>query len=441
MAVLRSSPLLLLLLTIAPAAKAYSVLTHEAIIDASWEHQLKPLLLARFPGSTPDQLRDAHAHAYGGAIIQDMGYYPFGSKFFSDLTHYVRSGDFIVALIRDSQDLNDYAFALGALAHYAADNEGHPVAVNRAEPLIYPKIAKKFGHVVTYEDDPKTHLKTEFSFDVVQVARGKYASEAYHDFIGFQVSKELLERAFEDTYGIRLEDQFHSIDLALGTYRFAVGQLIPEMTKTAWSAKKKDIEKLQAGMSRSKFVYRFSRANYHKEWDRQYQRPGIGARFLAFLFRIIPKIGPFRTLAFRVPTPEAEKLFIASFDDTLMQYGKLIEETRQNQLDLVDENFDIGVPTRYGQYRMADAAYEKLLEKIGGESDKFSAGKIPSVEVSKGLHDNIVAFYRDSPGPKSEKARSALAALQSQSWSAISHQVSPSLSSAPERPAVTPADR
>ena len=164
MAIIRSSPLLLLLLAVTPAAKAYSVLTHEAIIDASWEHELKPLLLARFPGSTEDQLRDAHAHAYGGAIIQDMGYYPFGSHFFSDLTHYVRSGDFIVALIRDSQDLNEYAFALGALAHYAADNEGHPVAVNRAEPLIYPKIAKKFGHVVTYEDDPKTHLKTEFGF-------------------------------------------------------------------------------------------------------------------------------------------------------------------------------------------------------------------------------------------------------------------------------------
>ena len=414
MAVLRSSPLLLLLLALIPSANAYSVLTHEAIIDASWEHELKPLLLARFPGSTPDQLRDAHAHAYGGAIIQDMGYYPFGSKFFSDLTHYVRSGDFIAALIRDSQDLNEYAFALGALAHYAADNQGHPVAVNRAEPLIYPKIAKKFGGTVTYEDDPKTHLKTEFSFDVVQVARGKYASEAYHDFVGFQVSKELLERAFEDTYGIRLVDQFHSIDLALGTYRFAVGQLIPEMTKTAWSAKKKEIEKLQAGMTRRKFVYRYSRASYHKEWDRQYQRPGFWARFLAFLFRIMPKIGPFSALAFKVPTPQAEKLFITSFDDTLGEYRKLIAEAQQNQLHLINENFDTGTPTRFGQYRMADAAYEKLLEKLGGE-DKVSAGQTPRVEVSKELRDNIVAFYHGSPGPSSEKARSVLMSLENQS--------------------------
>jgi hypothetical protein len=423
MAVIRSSPLVLLLLAFIPAAQAYSVLTHEAIIDASWEHELKPLLLARFPDSTPDQLRDAHAQAYGGAIIQDMGYYPFGSHFFSDLTHYVRSGDFIEALLRDSQNLNEYAFALGALAHYAADNDGHPVAVNRAEPLIYPKIAKKFGRVVTYEDDPKTHLKTEFGFDVVQVARGQYASQTYHDFIGFQVSKELLQRAFEDTYSIPLKDQFTSMDLALGTYRFAVSELIPEMTKTAWSAKKKDIEKLQAGMTRRKFIYRYSRANYHKEWDNHYQKPGIWARFLAFLFRILPKIGPFSALAFKVPTPQAEKLFITSFDDTVGEYRKLLADNKQNQLHLINENFDIGEPTRFGQYRMADAAYEKLLEKLGGSEkggpEKASADKTARLEISKDLRDNIVAFYQGSPGPTSEKARTVLGDLQKQSAAII----------------------
>src|SRR5579864_7510213 len=195
MAILRSSPLLLLLVAFAPAAEAYSVLTHEAIIDASWDRELKPLLLARFPGTTDDQLRDAHAHAYGGAIIQDMGYYPFGSKFFSDLTHYVRSGDFIVALIRESQDLNEYAFALGALAHYAADNQGHPIGVNRAVPILYPELGSKFGKTVTYWDNPLSHIRTEFGFDVLQVAQGRYATDQYRKFIGFKVSKPLLERA------------------------------------------------------------------------------------------------------------------------------------------------------------------------------------------------------------------------------------------------------
>ena len=431
MAVMRPSPLLLFLLAVSPACQAYSVLTHEAIIDASWAHELKPLLLARFAGATEDQLHDAHAYAYGGAIIQDMGYYPFGSKFFSDLTHYVRSGDFIVALIRDSQDLNEYAFALGSLAHYAADNQGHPIGINPAEPIIYPKLRKKFGRVVTYEDDPKTHLKTEFSFDVVQVARGQYASEAYHDFIGFQVSKELLERAFEDTYSLPLKDQFGSIDLALGTYRFSVSQLIPEMTKTAWSAKKKDIEKLQAGLTRRKFIYRLSRSSYHKEWDRQYRRPGFWARFLAWLFRIIPKVGPFSALAFKVPPPQAEKLFLTSFDDTLSEYRKLIVETRQNQLHLINENFDIGRPTRFGEYKIADATYDELLEKLADSGNKTSAHKISSDKVSKDLRSDILAFYQGSPGPTSEKARSMLAALKNESASAISPLPWPSPLSVP----------
>src|SRR3954469_7268452 len=111
-----------LLLFCAPVARGYSVLTHEAIVDALWDTSIQKMLVARFPMATSDELEQAHAYVYGGCILQDMGYYPFRSRFFSDLTHYVRSGDFVIALVRESQDLNEYAFALGALAHYAADN-------------------------------------------------------------------------------------------------------------------------------------------------------------------------------------------------------------------------------------------------------------------------------------------------------------------------------
>src|SRR5512132_1394488 len=208
-------------------AHAYSVLTHEAIIDSTWDTAIKPLLLKRFPAATIDELTQAHAYAYGGCIIQDLGYYPFGSRFFSDLTHYVRSGDFVLNLIRDSQDLNEYAFALGALSHYAADNNGHPMAVNRAVPLFYPKLGRRFGKLVTYADDQHSHGMTEFAFDVFQAAKGRYASAAYKSFIGFEVAKPLLERAFEDTYGMRLENVFMSIDLAIGSYRRAVGSVLP----------------------------------------------------------------------------------------------------------------------------------------------------------------------------------------------------------------------
>jgi Zinc dependent phospholipase C len=392
----------LISLPLVQPAHAYSVLTHEALIDRNWDPNIKPLLLARFHDVTPDQLKEARGYAYGGAIIQDMGYYPFGSKFFSNLAHYTRSGDFVMTLLRDAQDLNEYAFALGALAHYAADTEGHPVAVNRAVPLLYPKLRAKLGSNITYEDDPTAHLKTEFAFDIVEVARGKYASESYHDFIGFKVAKPLLERAFADTYSIELKDQFHNLDLALGTYRWTVAQVIPELTATAWSTKKADIQKLQAGMTRSKFVYRLNTASYRKEWNEQYQKPGLGARFLAFVFRIIPKVGPFKALGFKVPTAATEKLFEASFDDTMKRYQALLVEVKQNRLQLANDNFDTGKPTKLGEYRMADDTYAELLEKLG---------KSKSV-IAPELRANILQFYGNSEAP--EKARAELQTLRSQ---------------------------
>src|SRR5205814_9256983 len=178
MTTLQQAALGLLLLVSSHNAYSYSVLTHEAIVDSTWDSAIKPLLLKRFPTATADDLTAAHAYAYGGSIIQDLGYYPFGSKFYSDLTHYVRSGDFIVNLIRESQDLDEYAFALGALAHYAADNKGHRMATNVSVPLLYPKLRLKFGNSITYADDPFSHSKTEFGFDVFQAAKGRYAPNA-----------------------------------------------------------------------------------------------------------------------------------------------------------------------------------------------------------------------------------------------------------------------
>jgi hypothetical protein len=389
-------------------APAYSVLTHEAIIDSCWPQVLRPLLLKRFPNATDDQLREAHAYAYGGAIIQDMGYYPFGSKFFSDLVHYTRSGDFVVALWNDAQEssnIDDYAFALGALAHYAADNLGHPIAVNRTVPLVYPKLEAKFGPEVTYEDNPAAHLKTEFGFDVIEVARGQYANDAYHEFIGFKVDKPLLERAFEQTYCVPLNSLFHNLDLALGTYRYSVGQAIPEMTKAAWAAKKKDIQKLQAGMTRRRYVYHVSMAAYQRDWDEKYERPGLGARFLAFLFRLIPKIGPLKVFAFKVPPPAAEKLFLASLDDSIQRYKDLLEAAAENRLELPNENFDIGRPTRLGDYHLADEAYAKLLERFDGHLG----------DVSESMRANILMFYGSSGTPDTEKARTILATLRANS--------------------------
>src|SRR5579884_2827457 len=211
---------------------SYSVLTHEQVVDLAWKDQIRPLLLQRFPQATPDDLKRAHAFAYGGSVMQDMGYYPFGKKYFSDLVHYVRSGDFVIALVQESSDINEYAFVLGALAHYSSDNMGHPT-INRVVAIEFPKLREKFGNEVTYADDHKSHIRTEFGFDMVQVAKNRYTSDRFHDFIGFEISKPVLERAFVKTYGLQLHDVLGDEDLAIGTFRRAVSTVIPEMTRVA----------------------------------------------------------------------------------------------------------------------------------------------------------------------------------------------------------------
>lgn len=366
---------------------AYSVLTHEAIIDKAWLSDIQPLLVRRFPSSSADDLRKAHAYAYGGAIIQDMGYYPFGSKLFTDLTHYVRSGDFVLNLLNQAQDLNEYAFALGSLAHFAADNRGHPEAINRTVPIMYQKLKNKFGSAVTYADDPSAHLKVEFAFDVIEVAQGHYAPEAYHDFIGFEVAKPVLERAFFQTYSIPMSALFRSEDLALGTYRFSVSTLLPKATKAAWSSNRDQILKAQPTMVEQTFVYSLSRAGYEKEWGSNYERPGLLARIIAFVFRIVPRIGPFKALAFRPPPSQATDMFAQSFQDTLNQYRSFLAAQRRGTLRLPNENFDLGKPTEPGRYRLADRAYATLVDKL---HDK---------PISPELRANILAFYSNLDAP------------------------------------------
>jgi len=349
-----------------------------------WDKDIKPLLLERFPSASAAELREAHAHAYGGAIIQDMGYYPFGSKFFSDLTHYVRSGDFVEALIRDSQDINEYAFAIGALCHYSADTDGHSIATNPSVPILYPKLRQQYGNNVTYDESPTAHIRTEFGFDVLQVAQGHYASDAYHDFIGFKVSKPLLERAFKETYALELASIFASLDLALGTYRYSVSTLIPTMTRVAWETKKGDIEKQTPGITRDKFLYNLSPADYHNEWGTQYKKPGLLSKVLAAMFRVVPKVGPFKGVAIKASTPETERLFSQSFNATLDSYRATLGKVRAGNLDLQNKDLDTGRPTAAGEYRLADKSYERILDKLA--SHKFE-------NVPPELRENILAFY------------------------------------------------
>ena len=398
--------LLVVLLLCGANAHAYSVLTHEEFIDLTWDHQIVPLLKQRYPNLTPEQLKEAHSYAYGGAVIQDLGYYPFGNALFSDFAHYVRSGDFVSNMLAEAHDANEMAFAIGALSHYVADRFGHPVAVNRAVPIEYPKLRAKFGDFVTYAQAKPEHLKTEFGFDVVQVAKHRYAPESYHDFIDFHVSKELLERTFQRTYGIPLKNIMPHEDLAIGSYRRAVSSVIPEMTKVALATRGDKMQREYANFNRQKFLYNLSRADYEKSWGRDYSRPGVGAHILSFLLRLVPKIGPFKALKYKDPTPATEDLYFKSVNNTLDTFRVTAVNVRQQPIRLDPFDLDTGRPTAPGEYSLTDETYSRWVDRLS--EDKFA-------HLTQDVKTNLLAFYEQAkPVRKSRKDRKKWARLQSQ---------------------------
>lgn len=384
---------LLIVFASCPPLRAYSVLTHEQVIDLAWKDQIRPILLKRFPNATPDDVLKAHAYAYGGSVMQDMGYYPFGKKYFSDLVHYVRTGDFVTALLRDSSDINEYAFALGALAHYSSDNIGHPT-INRVTAIEFPQLGTRFGSEVTYAEDHSAHIQTEFGFDMVQVAKNRYTSDAFHDFIGFQISKPVLERAFQETYGLKLSDVLGDEDLAIGSFRRAVSKFIPAMTKAALIDRRADLVRETPNFDQKKFLYQLSRVNYEKEWGKKYEQPGIGTRILAFFLRIIPKRGPATALAFKVPSTQTEDMYIKSVDKTMDDYRGLLRQAENGSLHLIDMDFDTGRETAPAEYSLADSTYAQLLNDL--RKRDFS-------NLTPPLQQNIEAFYSHPNAPLKTK--------------------------------------
>jgi hypothetical protein len=376
--------LLFLVFLLPKSTSAYSVLTHEALIDASWDKNILPLLKHKYPAATDDDLKKARAYAYGGCLINDMGYFPFGSVYYTNLSHYARSGDFVQALLSEAENLNEYAFALGALCHYMGDKYGHSLATNKVVPIVYPEIKEKFGKVVTYEEDHTSHSRVEISFDVLETARGNYASHNYHDFIGFEVSRPVLERAFIKTYGQDLNDVFGDLGLAIGTFRWSVKSLLPTITRTAWVLKKNDIKKQNPSANSHTFHYRMRKKDYVKEFGGQMQKPGFKAVALSFLVRFLPKVGPLKALKFKDPGPEGEKLFIRSFDTVLVHYHEELAKLENGKITLQDIDYDTGKPTELGEYGLADKTYADLVVKL--DDNKFK-------NLTKSLKQNILSFY------------------------------------------------
>jgi Zinc dependent phospholipase C len=344
-------------------ARAYSVLSHEEVVDMAWKTNIVPMLKQRFPGITDDDIREAHAYAYGGSVIQDIGYYPFGSHYFSDLLHYVRPQEFVEALIRDSTTPDEYAFALGALAHFCGDTIGHP-AVNLVVAQENPPLSHRFGRIVTYGEDPTAHIRTEFGFDVVEVAQGHYSQENYRDFIGFQVAKPLLDRAFQETYGIPVNSVMTHEDLAIGSYRRAVSSLIPKMTRLAFVSYKDQIQKATPGIAKNKFLYRLNQTEFKKDFGNDYYRVGFWGHIASFFLRIVPKIGPFKALKVTLPNSQEQDIYIKSVNATVDQYHLYLAQIHADPAPLPP-------PTPQGAADARKAA--ESISKDAGDAKRLAA--------------------------------------------------------------------
>src|ERR1700757_87124 len=303
----RTVVLLLLILAIPwnRQAIAYSLLTHEQLIDLTWKGSIVPLLLSRYPNLTPAQLDEARAYAYGGCVIQDIGYYPFGDASFSDLTHYVRSGDFVVNLFRNAQNADELAFAVGALSHYIGDAVGHAEATNLAVPVEFPKLRAKYGDTVNYAEGKHQHVQTEFAFDINEIAHHRVAPVRFLRHIGLAVSMRQLALAFYQTYGIT-ENFAGRRRINTRGYRFAVHTFIPRIAYAETLLHRKHEPPDPTSPDVIELEKETAEVAQDNNWQIYRRKAGIGTYTLAGLLFIVPKVGPLTLAAVKGPTQQTE---------------------------------------------------------------------------------------------------------------------------------------
>jgi hypothetical protein len=397
LAVVVVTTLLLVALLFAPLGFGFSFLTHETIIDMTWESGIKPVLLSKYPDTTPAQLRTAHAYAYGGSVIQDAGYYPFGHPPFSDLAHYVRTGDFITNLIHQSRDVNELAFALGALSHFVGDTMGHELAVNPAVAIEFPQLAQKYGPVVTYEESPHAHVRTEWAFDINQLAHSRFAPAAYLRHVGFKVSRELLERAFYATYGLQLSSVMGNESHAIGSYDWAVRQFLPRISFAEVVLHRRSFPADEDSPGFRIFDDRIKDASARNGWEPfRRHKPSFQTRIVAFVILILPKVGILSDLSIRGPSKDSEEKYVEGVNQATDRYLQLLGELAQKGQDglaVPDLDLDTGYASRPGTYGLMDQTYATLLDHVTKENARPPLG----------LRKNILAFYSDPNAPIATK--------------------------------------
>jgi hypothetical protein len=389
--------------------KAYGVLTHHQLVDQAWNAIIVPILLSRYPSLTTEQLREAHAYAYGGCIIQDFGYYPFANEFFSDLTHYVRTGDFVAKLFEHAATANEFAFAIGALSHYVGDSIGHAEATNRAVAITFPKLRAKYGSSVNYAEGKHQHAQVELAFDANQAARLRLAPAAYVHDIGLQVPREQLAAAFYETYGIPLREILSGPFPAMKTFRFGARSFLPNFTYAEALLHKGQFPGDTSGPELEQYERQIGQLPKEEGWDQYRRKPGFGIHLLAGVIVILPKIGTLSMLAVKGPTVETERAYIASVNLSTATLDVYLQKLMGPQTDmgLADRDLDTGQPVVPGGYPLTDKTYAQLLARIT---------KVPSTPIPAGLKQDVIAYYADPGAPISTRKKPG-------EWAAVQQQL------------------
>jgi hypothetical protein len=163
-----------------------------------------------------------------------------------------------------------------------------------------------------------------------------------------------------------------------------VAKVIPEMTEVAMATHRPEIGHEPSDKAKQEFVYHLSHADYEKQFGNKYRRPGIFARILAFLLKLIP-FGPAKVLGYHNPTPQAEDHYFRSMDRAMDQYHQLLRQVKADNLQFPNRNFDTGELTRAGDYALCDRTYVAYVFRL--REDKFRH-LTPSVKA------DVLAYFR-----------------------------------------------
>jgi hypothetical protein len=378
------------LLLAATPAVPYSVQTHQELIDLAWKQSIRPILLNHFPNLTEAQLQEAHAYAYGGCAIQDFGYYPFGNKFFSDLTHYVRSGDFVLSLLHNAQTPDELAFAVGSLSHYIGDTVGHSAAVNLSVPIEFPRLQQKYGPNVNYAENPHAHVQTEFAFDINQLSKLRFAPSAYTKFVGLEVPGPLLRKAFFETYGLKLPDIIGTKQTSIRIYRYAVRRFLPNIARAETILYKKKFPADVPGRDFDLFTKDLIQASTDNNWEAYRKRPGVRSHLYAGFIFILPKIGTLKMLSIKGPNEHTEDLYIKSVNRSIAGLRRVLTNFDTIDRYISNRDLDTGLVVKPGGYRLADETYAKLLHLITEHPDNV---------IPLQLKHDLTDYYADPSAP------------------------------------------